>query len=70
MKVKRLKDIDELERAAQDICDHYCRYPLLWDEQMMGMELRESEFCNSCPLVQVLRGTELENNMGNNPWQE
>lgn len=51
-------DEKELERQAEDMCAHYCRYPLLWDEQVMGYELAESELCHNCPMSVILRGDE------------
>lgn len=54
MIVKRRIDVEELEMAASDMCKHYCRYPLLWDEQLMNQELSESELCRNCPLSEIL----------------
>lgn len=51
---------EELEQAASDICDFYCRYPLLWDEQLMGQELQESEICKNCPLNILQTGVMIE----------
>ena len=41
-----------LETLAEDICDHYCKYPDQWDEE--GCELCESEICRNCPLTKQL----------------
>ena len=60
MIVKRMVDLDELEQAAGDICRGYCRYPLIWDEDAMQMELSESDICASCPLTELLKGTVIE----------
>ena len=34
MIVKRKADKEELEQVAADMCKWYCRYPLIWDEQV------------------------------------
>lgn len=39
-----------LEQIAIEICESRCKYPDLWDEEAMGMELSESEVCAHCPL--------------------
>lgn len=57
MIVKRMVDLDELEQAASDMCKGYCRYPLIWDEDAMEMELSESDICASCPLAELIKGT-------------
>lgn len=43
-----------LETLAEDICDHYCKYPDQWDEEAEGIELCESEICRTCPLTKQL----------------
>lgn len=71
MIVKREADREEVENAAADICAHYCRYPLLWDEQVMGYELTESELCRNCPMSVLLKGCITdEYPLGRNDWQE
>lgn len=35
---------------ANDICNNYCKYPGIYDEQKEGVELCESEICANCPL--------------------
>lgn len=39
-----------LEQIAIEICESRCKYPDIWDEEAMGMELCESEVCAHCPL--------------------
>ena len=39
-----------IEEVKIEMCDNYCRYPREWDEEKEGMELVESEHCNTCPL--------------------
>ena len=39
-----------LEDVVEDICQHYCKYPELWDEEAAGVELSESDICAACPL--------------------
>ena len=48
-------EVEKIERAAGDMCAHYCRYPLLWDEQVMNQELQESELCHNCPMTELFR---------------
>ena len=60
MIVKRMIDVDELEQAAGDMCKFYCRYPLIWDEQVMNMELSESDLCRGCPMSELLKGIVVE----------
>ena len=60
MIVKRKIDKEEIEQAAEDMCKWYCRFPLIWDEQVMGQELSESELCASCPMSELLKGTVIE----------
>ena len=35
---------------ANDICNNYCKFPDIYDEQKEGVELCESEICANCPL--------------------
>lgn len=56
MIVKRNIDSEELEQAAGEMCRFYCRYPLIWDEQVMGQELSESELCRNCPMSELMKG--------------
>ena len=39
----------QFEDIKEDICNHYCHYPYIWDEEKDG-ELSESEICKNCPL--------------------
>ena len=71
MIVKRKIDAEELEQAASDMCKHYCRYPLIWDEQVMNHELSESELCRNCPMSELLHGLVIDDYPpGRNDWQE
>ena len=71
MIVKRKVDVEELEQAAADMCKWYCRFPLIWDEQVMGHELSESELCKSCPMSELMKGAIIDNCPTNqNGWQE
>ena len=42
--------IQTLQQIVEEMCDHYCKYHDLWDEEAEGMELSESEHCANCPL--------------------
>lgn len=39
-----------LTEIADEICEHYCKYPDIWDEEAEGKDLSESEICQNCPL--------------------
>lgn len=60
MIVKRNIDVEELEQAAEEMCRWYCRFPLIWDEQVMNHELSESELCKSCPMSELLHNITVE----------
>lgn len=71
MIIKRRADLEELDQAASDMCYHYCRYPLIWDEQLMNQELSESELCRNCPMTALYKNAVVEEYpLGQNDWQE
>ena len=39
-----------LEFIADKICNEYCKYPEIWNEEEQGCELSESDICAECPL--------------------
>lgn len=39
-----------IEEVKEDICQNYCKWPNLWDEEMEECELCESSICRNCPL--------------------
>jgi len=39
-----------IENTIEEMCQHYCKWPLTWDEEKEGMELSESDICCNCPL--------------------
>lgn len=39
-----------IEEVADEICNEYCKWPELWDEEKEGCELGESKICEGCPL--------------------
>lgn len=41
---------EQIEEIKEDICNNYCKYPDIWDEQKEGCELIDSEHCQNCPL--------------------
>ena len=41
---------EQIQEIVDDICQHYCKYPDIWDEEAEGMELAESDHCMNCPL--------------------
>ena len=36
---------------AESFCDHYCRFPHEYDEEVHGVPLAESHICKNCPLT-------------------
>lgn len=50
-------DREKLEEHASRICEYYCRFPLIWNEAIMGQELQESEMCLNCPLTALMKET-------------
>ena len=38
------------DKITQQMCEHYCKYPTIWDEEKEGMPLEESYVCQNCPL--------------------
>lgn len=40
---------DEIEKVYEKICDKYCKYPVLWDEEKEGATLFDA-VCIKCPL--------------------
>jgi len=56
MIVKRDADKHELEYVASAICDKYCKYPYIWDEDAMGSELGASHICRNCELARLMEG--------------
>lgn len=50
-----LKNKAIAEEAATDICNHYCKYPLIWDEDAEEVELSESEICKNCPMTKITK---------------
>lgn len=71
MIVKRKVDAEEIEQTASDMCRWYCRFPLIWDEQVMNQELSESELCKNCPMSELMHGMVVEEYpLGRNDWQE
>ena len=48
---EKIKTItQQIEEVAEEICNHYCKWPDIWNEDKMGMELFESKHCQECPL--------------------
>ena len=42
--------IAQIEEIKYDICNHYCKYPDIYDEEVEGCDLSESDHCRNCPL--------------------
>ena len=49
--MEKIKTIaQQLEEVVEEMCDKYCKWPEMWDEEMEGCELSESSICQNCPL--------------------
>ena len=44
---------EQLEEIVEEMCNHYCKWPGLWNTEKEGMELCESEHCKECPLNRI-----------------
>lgn len=44
----------ELEALAEKMCNDYCKYPHLYDEDNEEQPLSESEICGNCPMTKAL----------------
>lgn len=44
----------ELEALAEKMCNDYCKYPHLYDDDNEEQPLAESEICRNCPLTKAL----------------
>lgn len=42
-----------INNVAAEICDHYCKYPHTWDEELEGSTLIDT-VCKNCPLSKML----------------
>ena len=50
LKQKKLRMEKELEETAEAMCERYCRWPYIWDEEKEGKTLSDSDKCRLCPL--------------------
>lgn len=50
---------NRFEYMAATICDKFCRYPLIWNEEAFG-PLAESKTCAECPLTLFEQYVEVE----------
>lgn len=50
MKEKLHQTGKKLEEAAENMCEHYCKWPHIWDEDKQGKTLSDSDICKNCPL--------------------
>lgn len=41
---------EQIEEIKDDICNNYCKYPDIYDEETEGCDLSESDHCRNCPL--------------------
>lgn len=42
------------EEILTRMCEGYCKYPDIWDEDKEEIPLEESDICRSCPLNQFI----------------
>ena len=52
----------KFEYTSTAICDHFCKYPLIWDERRFG-PLSDSEVCEDCPLNQFEKDLQILDDM-------
>lgn len=45
-----MSGMENIGSVKQKICDNYCKYPIIWDEEKMGYSLSDSDICERCPL--------------------
>ena len=52
---RRLADLEEkrTEKIVERMCQHYCKWPVIWDEEKEGCELSESKVCANCPMNEL-----------------
>ena len=43
-----------LEEIVQTMCGKYCKYPILWDAEIQGIKLADSDICANCPLNRLV----------------
>lgn len=43
-----------IEETVEEMCNKYCKWPEMWDEEMEGCELCESSICRNCPLNRLV----------------
>lgn len=53
---KRPKSIvDQITEVCDEFCNHYCKYPVLYDEDKHdGVELADSGICDRCPVGKLV----------------
>lgn len=39
-----------IKEVIEEVCNKYCKYPDIWDEDYEGVELSDSDICQNCPL--------------------
>ena len=44
---------EQLNEIVEEMYNHYCKWPGLWNHEEEGMELCESEHCKECPLNRI-----------------
>lgn len=44
----------QLQDIVDDVCQNYCKWPDIYDEEAEGVELCESSICQSCPLNRLV----------------
>ena len=40
----------QIQEIVEDVCQNYCKWPDLYDDEMEGCELADSSICANCPL--------------------
>lgn len=57
-------DINEVEKAAEEMCDHFCYFrTVMHDQDVLDLH------CEECPMDKLLKECR-EHPIGKNDWQE
>ncbi len=50
-KIRRISENDgSFCQALETMCDKYCKYPDIYDEEKEGVSLSESDYCKNCTI--------------------
>lgn len=52
----------EIETIAGEMCDNYCKYPHIYDEDTEEQPLGDTDICENCPMTRLLKGALTDDN--------